>query len=124
MRSLLTVAIICCSTLAARCEEAYMNTKNQLVTCLGLQAREFLAPGATAISPVVLNEILKQKCGFLEDRAREDFSNFIGRQLGRRLSDKEQAETVLKIYMEVLMPPQGFRQMLVEGYVAVLFEKK
>jgi len=123
MRSLLTVAIICCSALAARCEEAYVNTQNQLGTCLGLQIREFV-PTGTAISPVELNEILKQKCGFLEDRARQEFGDFIHRQLGRKLSDKEQAETDLRIYMEVLSPPQEPRRMLIDAYEAILFKKK
>jgi hypothetical protein len=82
MRSFLAVALICCSTTIAFGEEAYEQTANELGRCQGLVVRSVFDAGRR-ITPDAVDDLLKQKCGDLEERQEKEFLDFVSRQFGR-----------------------------------------
>jgi hypothetical protein len=67
------------------------------------------------------NAILKEKCGYLEEKQEKEFSAYIARQLSRTLTVKEQAETVFKIQLDWLTHHTrgGFRRTNVDAYIKI-----
>jgi hypothetical protein len=117
MRSVLSIAVLLCSVAVTEAEEAYKNTEQQFGTCVGSQMREVFARGGKKmITPNLLDELLKQKCGFLEERAQNEFIDYLDRQVGRALSPKEKTETVIDIMMWGSISPSQVRRLAVDKY--------
>jgi hypothetical protein len=125
MRSFLAVALICCSTTIAFGEEAYQQTANELGRCQGLVARSIIDAGRR-IAPDTVDDLLKQKCGDLEEREEKEFLDFVSRQLGRTLTDEERAETFMRIVAELLTDHTrgGMRRSLVDAYKSAIINRK
>ena len=123
MRFVLAMALICGSAIVAKGEEAYLSTQGQLGTCLGGEVRSVVV-SKIKISAEALDAMLKEKCGFLEDRAISEFSDFVFRQLSRTLSEKEQAALGLKIMLEIDFSPHEMRHKVVEVYSSAILNHK
>jgi hypothetical protein len=122
MQFLLLVAVMCISTITAFSEEVYLGTSKELGDCLGQQMRRVVGPGSRIISPDALDDLLEQKCGYLEEREEKEFINYVESRIGHLMTDKEKAETELAIISELLMSHTrgGLRRVAVQAYKSAI----
>jgi hypothetical protein len=99
-------------------EEAYLTTSNMLSTCYGLEMRSLMAPGHKIISSVELDDLLQKKCGFLEQRVRDQFIGYLRDQIQRPMNEKEQAEFFMTLVaqLELQFTVGGVRRAFVDAY--------
>jgi hypothetical protein len=125
MRSTWAVMFVCLSTINASSEEAYQRTNNALGTCIGEQMRPLVKPGSPVRSPQAIDELLKQTCGHLEEKAEREFFEYLGARVGRRQTDAEQAEMMMSIIaqMKISHTRGGMRRTMVEAYSTAIKRK-
>jgi hypothetical protein len=75
MRAILAITALCLATVSAFGEEAYESTAKVLGACIGLEMRQILTPGSRIMSPDAVDNLLKEKCGYLEESKKRNFSN-------------------------------------------------
>lgn len=126
MRARLAVIAISVSISNAFGEEAYQRTASLLSTCIGEQMRLKVRPGNPIIPAEALDDHLKQKCSFLEERQEEEFIDFLRKRLLRKQTEKEQAETAIIIIGELLTSHTrgGIRRTVVEAYKSAIVNRK
>jgi len=76
MRSIWVVVAICAATVSAYSEEgeeAYQRTARALGACLHQQSQMIFTPGSRIISADAYDDLLKEKCGYLEEQHEEEF---------------------------------------------------
>jgi hypothetical protein len=88
--------------------------------------REILIPGNRILSPDAVDNRLREKCGYLEEKHEKEFFGYISRQLSRTLTIKEQAEIGMRIQIDWLLHHTrgGFRRSSVESYKSVIAKHK
>ena len=127
MRPILVITALCVATVSsAYGEEAYESTANELAACIAREMKPLLTPGSRIISPDAVDGLLKQKCGYLEEKQEKEFIAYINRQLSRSLTDKERTLTAMSVADELLNSHTrgGQRRMSVEAYKSAITKRK
>jgi hypothetical protein len=110
MRFILAVAAICGSTTVAYGEKPYLATGKAYAACVGEQMRFVYNP------PEMIRDVIKIKCGKLEELERDQFFDFIRDQVDKVLS----AETAFEITVHMLASPQVLREGAIEAYLSAM----
>ncbi len=101
------------STQGVLADEPYLDVQKSLGTCLGTHMRLAINnSNSRALSPETLDAYLSDKCGHLEQKANDEFSIFLGRQVGKPLT----AEIAFQIELQLTLPPRELRRLAVDAY--------
>lgn len=110
MRAILAVLALGFSTTPALSEEAYQLTRNAYGACVGTQMRVKYDP------PERISEVIKEKCGKLEQQEEEQFSDFVREHVGQILT----AELALTITLHNIVSLSKVREGAIEAYVKAM----
>jgi hypothetical protein len=106
MRFILAVTAIFASTTVALSEESYLATGNAFGACVGEQMRFAYNP------PGMVRDVIKLKCGKLEELERDQFADFIRNQIDHTFT----AETAATMMVHLIASPQKLREDAIDAY--------
>ncbi|MGY4399235.1 hypothetical protein [Bradyrhizobium sp. USDA 3315] len=110
MRYVLAVAFLYATATASFAEEAYLLTAQAFGTCVGTQMRFRYDP------PERIAEVIKQRCGKLEEQEQAQFADFLRSHVGEVFT----AELAFQITAHTIASLPRMREGAVEAYVKTM----